>query len=57
MKVEMRNDKTLIITPESTAEMIALHGFEGAKLSIEKPQPFTMNVEALKIERSEPPKS
>lgn len=52
MKVEMRNDRVLIITPESTAEMIALHGFEGAKLSIERPQPFTMNVEALKVEKA-----
>lgn len=30
MKVEMRDEKTLIVTPESTAEMIVLRGFGGA---------------------------
>ena len=47
----MRNGTTLIISPESTAEMIALQGFDKAKVSVEKPQPFTPNVEQLKVEK------
>lgn len=51
MKAELRNDKTLIVTAESTAELVALQKFENAKVSLEKPQPFQMNVDILKVER------
>lgn len=51
MKVEMRNSTTIIVSPENTAEMVALQGFAQAKVSVEKPQPFTSNVEVLKVEK------
>jgi hypothetical protein len=53
MRVEMRDAKTIIITPENTAEMVALQKFEGAKLSIEKPAPMQPNVDSIKIQREE----
>ena len=47
----MRDEKTIVITPENTAEMVALRNFEHGKISIEKPHPFTTNVEVIKIEK------
>lgn len=49
MKAEMRDEKTLIVTPESTAEMICLRRFAGGAAEVEKPQPFAVNVEGLKV--------
>lgn len=53
MEVEMRDGKTLVIKPESTAEQEALVKFQGGVVSIEDPKPFTPNVKALKIEVAE----
>lgn len=50
MKIEMRDEKTLVITPESIAEQVLLKRFEGAQAKTEKPQPFHTNVEPLIIE-------
>lgn len=51
MIIETRNDRTLIVRPETVAEQTFLATFEGAKIQIEKPQPFANNVSILKIER------
>ena len=51
MKVELRDEQTIIITPESTAELVVLQRFGGSTVEIEKPKPFNMNVEILKIEK------
>lgn len=53
MKAELRNDKVLVITPESVAEVTVLQKFVDGKVAVEKPQPFAANVEVLKIEVKE----
>ena len=55
MKAELRNAKTLIVTPETALQMEILRGLEGAVAQVEKPKPLEMNVESLKIEKKEPP--
>ena len=54
MRAELRDENTLIVTSESTAELVALAKFEGAKVEIEKPKPFQANVELIRIVREEP---
>lgn len=49
MKAELRNETTLVITPESTAEMIVLRRFGGGTAAVERPEPFAPNVEALLV--------
>jgi hypothetical protein len=56
MEAKMESDKTLTITPENTAEMVALKAFIGGKVEVRQPQPFAVNVQALTITRPEEPK-
>ena len=49
MKVEMEDERTIRITPESTAEMIVLRSLAAGTVTIEKPKPFQTNVESLLI--------
>jgi hypothetical protein len=51
MLIEMRDDMTLAIKPENTAEMTYLRSFVGGTIEVENPQPFTMNVEVLVIKK------
>lgn len=53
MKAEMRDEKTLVIIPESTAEMVVLKNMAGGKAEIEKPRPFAVNVDELVIKANE----
>jgi len=55
MKAEMRDANTLVVTPESTAEMIVLAALSGAVVRVEQPRPFAMNVPVLAIERPAAP--
>lgn len=50
MKVELVNEDNLHIIPENIAEMTILRNFVDTRASIEKPKPFTNNVEVLKLE-------
>ena len=50
MKIDLVDAKEMTITPETTAELLALKAFDGAKITIEKAKPFHTNVETLKIE-------
>lgn len=50
MRAELRDDRTLVIIPESTAELMALVRFEACSVQIEKPKPFQQNIEVLKLE-------
>lgn len=57
MKVEMRDEKTLVITPETTAEQIVLAAFAGGDVKVETPKPFQQNVTPLVIEKKQCPSS
>ncbi len=50
MLIEVRDQTTLIIKPESTAELVFLQKFEGALAVKECPKPFAPNIEVLKLE-------
>jgi len=54
MQIKMQDANTLIVEPESTAEQVYLEGLvkRGVLVTLEKPQPFAMNVIRLKIEAS-----
>ena len=51
MIIETRNDKTLVIRPETVAEQTFLARFKDATIKVEDPQPFASNVSVLLIER------
>lgn len=51
MRVELRDEKTMVVTPESTAELVALLKFSGGTVQVEEPKPFQANVQVLKVER------
>ena len=53
MEVKMEDRNTLTITPENTAEMMALEGFRGAIVDLEQPRPFTPHVVKLAITKPE----
>ncbi len=53
MLVEMRDDKTIVIRPKSTAELVALKGFEKATVEVEKPTPFEKYVDVLLVRKAE----
>ena len=53
MKVEFRDDKTLIVTPELSIDQVLLAKFEGGTISVEKPRPMEMNIERLVIRAPE----
>lgn len=50
MKVELRNATTMVITPESVAEQLALERFASGHATLERPLPFTSNVALLLVE-------
>lgn len=50
MKADFTDENTLIITPETTAEMVVLKRLQNSVATVEKPKPFTHNVEVLKLE-------
>jgi len=54
MLIEMRDGKTIIIKPESVAELIAIKDFAGGAVEIEMPKPFTANVEVLVVTKPKP---
>ena len=49
MIAKLENEKTLVITPESTAEMIVLKTLAGGTVSVREPEPFQTNVVALVV--------
>ena len=49
MIAKLENETTLVITPESTAEMIVLKTLVGGKVSVREPEPFQTNVVALVV--------
>lgn len=51
MIVELNDENTIVIKPESTAELLALGRFAGAKVTLEKAGWFQPNVDSLKLER------
>jgi hypothetical protein len=50
MKVEMRDEKTIVIFPETTAEQIVIQRFVGGMVSTETPKPFQQNIVPLIVE-------
>ncbi len=50
MQVRMRNETTLVVTPESVAELMASRYLVNGDVSIEVPKPFESNTEVLTIE-------
>jgi hypothetical protein len=53
VKIDLIDDKTLQVTPESVPELLALRAFVGGSVQLEEPQPFAANVQVLIVKKPE----